>query len=52
MNAARIAKDIHDDLGSTLTHITMLSDPQRDARKEVARRRPTLSIKSTPSRAS
>jgi signal transduction histidine kinase len=26
---ARIAKDIHDDLGSTLTHITMLSDPLR-----------------------
>jgi signal transduction histidine kinase len=26
---ARIAKDIHDDLGSTLTRITMLSDPVR-----------------------
>ena len=28
---ARIAKDIHDDLGSTLTRITMLSDPARGA---------------------
>jgi signal transduction histidine kinase/ligand-binding sensor domain-containing protein len=32
---SRIAKDIHDDLGSTLTHITMLSDPQRDAKEVV-----------------
>ncbi|MFO1475202.1 MAG: two-component regulator propeller domain-containing protein [Verrucomicrobiota bacterium] len=30
----RIAKDIHDDLGSTLTQITMLSDPQRGAVRE------------------
>jgi ligand-binding sensor domain-containing protein/signal transduction histidine kinase len=33
---ARIAKDIHDDLGSTLTRITMLSDPGRDAPEEVS----------------
>jgi hypothetical protein len=32
---ARIAKDIHDDLGSTLTLITMLSDPML-GRQEVA----------------
>lgn len=32
---ARIAKDIHDDLGSTLTHITMLSDPARGALEEM-----------------
>jgi signal transduction histidine kinase/ligand-binding sensor domain-containing protein len=31
---ARIAKDIHDDLGSTLTRITMLSDPARGGREE------------------
>jgi signal transduction histidine kinase/ligand-binding sensor domain-containing protein len=31
---ARIAKDIHDDLGSTLTRITMLSDPVRGAGEE------------------
>jgi len=31
---ARIAKDIHDDLGSTLTRITMLSDPARGALEE------------------
>jgi signal transduction histidine kinase len=31
---ARIAKDIHDDLGSTLTRITMLSDPVRGAKEE------------------
>jgi len=31
---ARIAKDIHDDLGSTLTRITMLSDPVRGAAEE------------------
>lgn len=31
---ARIAKDIHDDLGSTLTRITMLSDPDRGALAE------------------
>ena len=33
---ARIAKDIHDDLGSTLTRITMLSDPVRGAGEETA----------------
>lgn len=33
---ARIAKDIHDDLGSTLTRITMLSDPVRGAAEETA----------------
>jgi signal transduction histidine kinase/ligand-binding sensor domain-containing protein len=32
---ARIAKDIHDDLGSTLTRITMLSDPARGALAEI-----------------
>jgi signal transduction histidine kinase/ligand-binding sensor domain-containing protein len=32
---ARIAKDIHDDLGSTLTRITMLSDPARGAVEEI-----------------
>jgi signal transduction histidine kinase/ligand-binding sensor domain-containing protein len=32
---ARIAKDIHDDLGSTLTRITMLSDPARGALEEI-----------------
>ncbi len=33
---ARIAKDIHDDLGSTLTRITMLSDPLRSELEEPA----------------
>ncbi len=32
---ARIAKDIHDDLGSTLTRITMLSDPLRGRGEEL-----------------
>lgn len=32
---ARIAKDIHDDLGSTLTRITMLSDPARGVLEEI-----------------
>jgi signal transduction histidine kinase len=32
---ARIAKDIHDDLGSTLTRITMLSEPARGALEEI-----------------
>jgi signal transduction histidine kinase/ligand-binding sensor domain-containing protein len=32
---ARIAKDIHDDLGSTLTQITMLSDPGREGQEGV-----------------
>jgi signal transduction histidine kinase len=33
---ARIAKDIHDDLGSTLTRITMLSGPPRGAKEETS----------------
>jgi signal transduction histidine kinase/streptogramin lyase len=33
---ARIAKDIHDDLGATLTRITMLSDPIRSELEEPA----------------
>lgn len=33
---ARIAKDIHDDLGATLTRITMLSDPVRSDLEEPA----------------
>lgn len=33
---SRIAKDIHDDLGSTLTRITMLSDPTRGEADETS----------------
>ena len=40
---ARIAKDIHDDLGSTLTQITMWSDPARGAGEEAAATAKSLS---------